>query len=106
MEEKVQKEHQIYNDFYLYEKIGKMESDVEYLKEDVNRRFDDMEKSIDKRFDDVNRKFDNMEKSIDRRFDDVNRRFDNVDRRFDRMYILMGLGFTVLAILISLFKFL
>ena len=84
--------------------------------EAVDKRFDDVNKrfeAVDKRFDDVNKRFE----AVDKRFDDVNKRFEAVDKRFDAMQsqmnsrfnstiIFSAAGFTVIATLMSLFKFL
>ncbi|GAB6162714.1 hypothetical protein JCM12298_18740 [Desulfothermus naphthae] len=38
-------------------------------------------------------------------FDDVNKRFEDMNRRFDMMFKFMSIGFTIITILIVVFKF-
>jgi len=66
-------------------------TEIKNLNENMNRRFEDMLKYVDKRFED-------MIKYVDKRFEDMN-------RRFDMMFKFMSLGFGVVTILITVFKF-
>ena len=43
---------------------------------------------------------------MERRFDDVNRRFEDVTQRFRMMFTFITIGFTALATMSVLFKFL
>ena len=68
--------------------------------DDMNRRFEDTNKRFEdtnKRFDDVNKRFDDTNKHMDQRFADVN-------NRFIAMQWVIGLGFTVLAAMMTLYK--
>ncbi len=49
---------------------------------------------IDKRFE-----------QVDKRFEQVDKRFEQVDKRFAMLQWFLGLGFTVLATLMSLYNF-
>ena len=55
-------------------------TEIKNLNENMNRRFEDMLKYVDKRFEDMN-------------------------KRFDMMFKFMSLGFGVVTILITVFKF-
>ncbi|OQX29051.1 MAG: hypothetical protein B0D92_05780 [Spirochaeta sp. LUC14_002_19_P3] len=89
--EKEKTEHIIETDYYLYEKIGKMESDLGYQ----GKAIDDLKNDMHKRFEEV--KVD-----MNKRFEEVK---DDMDKRFDRMYVFLGLGFAILATLITIFNF-
>ncbi len=42
---------------------------------------------------------------IDQRFSHIDQRFSNIDQRFSILQWMMGIGFTILALLITLLKF-
>ena len=81
----------------------------------IDKRFDQVDKRIDqveKRIDQVEKRIDQVEKRIDqvdKRVDHIEQRFetrfDAIDRRFARLHTLMMSGFSILAVLMSLFKF-
>jgi hypothetical protein len=66
-------------------------SDIQSVTDTMKQGFEHMEQ----RFEDMNR-----------RFDDVNRRFEDVNQRFRMMFTFITIGFTVLATMSVLFKFL
>ena len=78
-----------------FEESGKR---LESLQVQMDRRFDD----TNKRFDDVNRHFED----VNRRFEDVNKRFDDVNKRFDMQFRFVTIGFTILAVIMTLYRFL
>ncbi len=61
--------------------------------EDMNRRFEDM----NRRFEDMNRRFEDM----NRRFEDMNRRLEDLYRQIRIMQWLIGLGWMILATLLT-----
>ena len=81
----------------------------------AERRFDQIDKrfdQVDKRFEQVDKRTDQVEKRIDQVDERINHieqrfetRFDAIDQRFARLHTLMMSGFSILAILMSLFKF-
>ena len=84
--------------------------------EEVNKRFESIDKrfeSVDKRFEDLYRymdkRFEQMQHNMDKRFEamqhNMDKRFEAIDKRFEMMFKFMGLGFTVIALLIVVFKF-
>lgn len=66
-------------------------SDIQSVTDTMKQGFEHMEQ----RFEDMNR-----------RFNDVNRRFDDVNQRFRMMFTFITIGFTALATMSVLFKFL
>lgn len=84
----------------------------------TERRFDQLDKRIDQvdkridqveqRIDQVDRRIDQVDKRIDqieRRFGAFETRFVAIDQRFGRTHTLMMSGFSMLAILMSIFEF-
>ena len=64
----------------------------------------------DKRFEDLqnqtNTRFEDLQNQTNARFEVSDKRFEDVSRRFTMMFTFMSVGFTGLAVLMSLFKFL
>ena len=60
----------------------------------IDRRFEALQREMDKRF-------EAMQIQMDKRFEAVDKRFDAVDRRFTSLQWLIGIGFTMLAFLIT-----
>jgi len=77
----------------LSEKIEKIE-EVELEQEETKSDLKALIELVKQGFEDVNK-----------RFEDVNRRFEDVNKRFDMMFKFMTIGFTVITILIVVFKF-
>jgi flagellar capping protein FliD len=116
-----------------YDPVRRLESDVTGLKSDVriiaermeqgfarmDERFEAMERLNTARFDAVDKRFESMEsantarfeaigkqfESVDHRLESVDRRFESVDRRFAQQNRMMFAGFTVLAVLMSIYEF-
>jgi hypothetical protein len=53
---------------------------------------------MNKRFDDMNRRFEELIHYSDKRFEDMN-------KKFNLLTWLIGIGFTVLTVLITVFRF-
>ena len=112
-------------DMELRERIVRIEEELknqhELMKqgfEQVDRRIDQVDKRIDqvdKRIDQVEKRIDQVEKRIDqvdKRIDQVDKRIDQVDRPFEQfekrltiITVLIGTGFTMVTVLMSIFKF-
>ena len=69
--------------------------------EQVDKRFEDMQKYMDKRFEAVDKRFE----SVDKRFESVDKRFEDINERFRLMFWFMGAGFTILSVLLTVFRF-
>ena len=53
----------------------------------------------------TNKRFEELREDMNARFEDMNRRFEDMNRRFTFMQWFMGAGFTILVVLITIFKF-
>lgn len=91
-----------------FDQVDKRIDQVEKRIDQVEKRIDQVEKRIDqvdKRIDQVEKRIDQVDKRIDHIEQRFETRFDAIDRRFARLHTLMMSGFSILAILMSLFKF-
>ena len=57
-------------------------------------------------FEQTDKRFEEMQKNMDRRFEQVDKRFEDVNSKFTMMFAFMTLGFTILATMMTIFKFL
>ncbi len=96
----------------LLHQVDKRFEQVDKRFEQVDKRFEEMQQSIaarfeqvDKRFEQIDKRFEEMQQSIAARFEQVDKRFEQIDKRFAMLQWFMGLGFTVLATLMSLYNF-
>ncbi|MDY6968332.1 MAG: hypothetical protein SVR08_06730 [Spirochaetota bacterium] len=83
---------------------NEIKSDIKILAEvmkkgfdDINLRFEDMNKRVE----DINNRFEHM----NNRFNDFNLRFEVISKKFNMMFRFMSIGFSVVTILIVIFKF-
>ena len=88
-------------------------TEIRALTETMREGFQRMDlrfEASDKRFEDLQNQTNARFKASDKRFEDLqvhmNARFEDVNRRFTMMFTFMSVGFTGLAVLMSLFKFL
>ena len=86
----------------------------------ADRRFEDMQTLMNARFDATDRRFEDMNKrfeTVDKRFADaqtqmnlrfatVDKRFEDMNKRFTMMFSFMTVGFTLLATIMSVYRFL
>ncbi len=86
------------------------EAQVEFRKDIAAIRiqmavFQERFEAIDKRFEAVDKRFE----AVDKRFDDlihfIDKRFDSVDKRFSALQWFMGIGFSLIVALMSLYNF-
>lgn len=116
-EELVQHHHynydiaQIHADIKLIiEKMDERFEAVDKRFEAVDKRFDDLIHHMDRRFESSEKRFEALQHNMDKRFEvmqhDMDARFDSIDRRFTHMFRFMSLGFTLLALLLTVFNFL
>jgi chaperonin cofactor prefoldin len=108
----------------LFERIIVIETELKNLGVRMDERFDAMEKrfealqkqmderfnAMDKRFEAMDKRFEALQHQMDYRFEAVQKqmdeRFTAVDKRFSSMQWFMGIGFTVLALLMSVYQYL
>ncbi len=78
--------------------------------EQVDRNFEIIQKNMDKRFEQVDKNFEIAQKNMDKHFEmiqnNMDKRFEDVNSRFTMMFTFMSLGFTILAAMMTIFKFL
>ncbi len=67
----------------------------------VDKRFESMGSANAARFEAIDKRFE----TVDKRFEQVDRRFEQVDRRFAQQNRMMFAGFTILALLMSVYEF-
>lgn len=60
----------------------------------MDKRFESMQHNMDKRFD-----------QVDKRFEQVDKRFDQIDKRFIFMQWVIGVGFSTIVVLMSLYRY-
>mgnify|MGYP000875330485 FL=1 len=99
-------------DLQIFERITRVEEELRNQRELIIKQNETMQfgfSQTDKRFDDINKRFEDVNKRFDdvnQRFDDVNKRFDDVNKRFAMLTWIFGIGFTIIATVISLSSFL
>ena len=83
-----------------------LRSEIQAFREDADRRFEAVERrfeAVDKRFEAVDKRFEEMREDINRRFEEVR---EDMNRRFASTQWLIGIGFTLLVSLMSVYQFL
>lgn len=64
---------------------------------------------MEKRFEAMDKRFEALQREMDKRFEilqrEMDKRFEAVDKRFTTMQWVMGLGFTIVIALMSIFRF-
>jgi len=89
--------------------------DTRMVMEMMDKRFEAQQREMDKRFNAVDKRFEAVQKSIDqrfesmqremdRRFESMDKRFEDLNNRFNSMQWLIGVGFSLLAILLAVFR--
>ena len=83
-----------------------LRSEIQAFREDADRRFE----AVERRFEAVDKRFEEVREDMNRRFEAVDRRFEEVredmNRRFASTQWLIGIGFTLLVSLMSVYQFL
>ena len=123
MEDTSFKRTRYFSELELVERIVRVEEELKSQREliiisieQMEKRFEQMEKrfeQVDKRFEQMDKRFEDIQKYMDKRFEQVDKRFEQVDKRFEdvnskskMMFAFMTLGFTILATMMTVFKFL
>ncbi|GIV44110.1 MAG: hypothetical protein KatS3mg035_1233 [Bacteroidia bacterium] len=73
--------------------------DLKLLIEKFDARFESMQKEM-------NTRFEALQKEMNARFEVVNARFESLEKRFTHLTWMMGIGFTMIAILMGLMNLL
>ena len=66
--------------------------------EQVDKRIESMQHQMDKRFEQVDKRFESMQQQTDKRF-------EQVDKRFSATQWFIGIGFTAIVVLMSIYQF-
>ncbi|QJR22749.1 hypothetical protein BREVNS_1999 [Brevinematales bacterium NS] len=98
------------------EDIAHLREDFHLLLQQMDKRFEQVEKrfeQVEKRFEQVEKRFEQIDKrleQVDKRFEEMDKRFglmiDQMNKRFHSLQWMIGIGFTVISLLIGLFGFL
>ena len=113
VEDYIRRNEERMKEFSLLERIVRVEEELKALKEiqlslirEMNARFEAMEK----RFETIERanqeRFEAIERANQQRFEAIEKRFEAMEKRFSFLQWFMGIGFTFLALLITLLNFL
>jgi len=78
----------------LLERVIHVEEELKSLREIEAARFDAVEK-----------RFEALQREITARFEAVDKRFEAMDKRFQTLQWTMGIGFSLLAVLMGALKF-
>lgn len=107
----------------LLERIVRVEEELKALRElseerfaASDKRFEEMQRSMDKRFEEMHIYMDKRFEAVDKRFEAVDKRFEAVDKRFEDMKNysdkrftqltwVISIAMTLIATLMTLFKF-
>ncbi len=91
------------------ESFNKIDQRFKDLQIQLDKRFESIQIQMDKRFEKNDERFTNMQTQMDKRFEDIqtqmDRRFNAVDKKFTMMFSFMTLGFTLLAVLFTVFNY-
>ncbi|WGK69043.1 hypothetical protein P0082_11255 [Candidatus Haliotispira prima] len=93
------------DDRELFERVVRIEEELRHQRELIYQNQELMKLFMQQ----MDKRFESMQHNMDKRFEQVDKRFEsmqrNMDRRFRTVQWFLGLGFTVLAVLMSLYNF-
>ena len=84
---------------------GSMKGDIRSIVESMRDGFMRMDvrfESVDKRFEDLISQMNTRFESVDKRFEDL---ISHMNSRFNMMFFFMSAGFTILTVLLTLYRF-
>ena len=123
IEKMIRKNEMRMKELSLIERVVKVEEELRALREIESSRFEAIEKrfealqremnarfeAMDKRFEALQREMNARFEAMDKRFEalqrEMNARFEAMDRRLSFLQWFIGIGFSVLTILFTLFRF-
>ena len=85
----------------IEERLVKIETSYDGL----SKRVDDLRSDMNQRFGQVNQRINDLRSDMNQRFDAVDKRFDDINKRLSLFTWTITGWFTLLTILIVLFKF-
>jgi len=80
------------NELHTYQKV-------------TDKRLEDMMHHSDKRFEVIDKRFEDLMHHSDKRFGAIDKRFEDMNKRFTSLQWFIGIGFTLLAALITIFTY-
>jgi chaperonin cofactor prefoldin len=94
------------------ERIVHVEEELKALREiqiaqfeAMEKRFEVLQREMDKRFEALQREMDKRFEAMEVRFEAIDKRFEAIEKRLNFMQWFIGIGFTIVSILIALFSF-
>ena len=84
----------IFNLWYLRNHVNE-------IRREMHEGFAELRQEMEARFEKVDERFE----KIDERFEKIDERFERMEHRISMIFTFLGVGFTVLATLITLFQF-
>jgi len=84
-------------------------TDIKMLIERSDEKFQIIQKEMNTRFEAMNVRFETLQREMNTRFEtmqkEMNTRFEAVEKRFSSLQWMIGIGFTLLAIMMTLSNF-
>lgn len=100
-------------DQQLLERMVRVEEELKSQRELMEVKFDAVDRrfqAVDARFEAMDKRFEELIHHMDKRFESTDRRFEAMDKRFDDMHEsfkrtqwLMGLGFVLVTVVVTVF---
>ena len=97
----------------LMERVVRVEEELKNLgkmlmvMEDANqKRFEAMEKANQQRFEAINERFEALQREMNVRFEAMDKRFESLGKRLNFTQWMIGIGFGLLGLLITVANFL
>jgi len=73
--------------------------------EAIEKRFEALQRGIIARSEAMDKRFEALLREMSARFEATDKRFEAMDKRFSLLQWFIGIGFSVLALLLTLFRF-
>jgi len=77
----------------------------EALEREIQARFEALQKDMDRKFEIMSQRFEALERETQARFEAINKRFEVLERRLNFMQWLITVGFSFLALIITIINF-
>jgi len=102
----------IFNLWYLRNHVNDIQKEMQDgfagIRQEMEDRFAGLRQEMEDRFEKMEGQFEKMEGQFEKmegRFERIDDRFERMDQRISQIFIFFGVGFTILAALITLFQF-
>ena len=105
IEELIRKNEMKMKELSLIERIIRVEEELKALREIESARFE----AIEKRFEVIDKRMEALQREIAARAEATDKRFEALQREMDKRFSVLqwsiGIGFSVLTVLLTLFRF-